>query len=80
MEKAGYTFDFASTIASALDNLHTNDAYDLMLLRQQLGEVDEEEAKWWTDAQKNPAQARKSSQQPKSGRRRRRKPRRPAGE
>lgn len=54
-------------------------AYDLMLLRQQLGEVDEEEAKWWTDAQKNPAQARKSSQQPKSGRRRR-KPRRPAGE
>lgn len=56
-------------------------AYDLMVLRQHLGEVDEETVQWWTEAQESaPADQEKTNSKPRSGRRgqrrRRRKPRR----
>ena len=43
---------------SLLEHRRFRAAYDLMLLRQELGEVDADLAKYWTDVQKLPEHQR----------------------
>ena len=59
---------------SLLENRRFRAAYDLMLLRTELGEVDPELAQWWTDIQEQPEYKRVKEFQPekRQGRPRRR--------
>ena len=56
-------------------------AYDLLLLRAEVGEVDAELAEWWTRFQDDPQTPREGEQRPRKRRRRprRRRSNRPAG-
>ncbi|MGI9291014.1 MAG: polynucleotide adenylyltransferase PcnB [Gammaproteobacteria bacterium] len=63
-------------VGSTLEHRRFRAAYDLMLLRQELGEVDEETARFWTDIQKGSDQEHQSSKRSSGNGKRRGGPRR----
>lgn len=62
-----------------LDHKRFRAAYDFLVLRSRAGEVDQELAAWWTEAQAAGPQERAAAAEPVPGRRRRRRSRRRRG-